>query len=455
MPELAPAPILTETDPALLRRLGSVKRVCLVSVGLISFINLCAWLVLGSRCAIGGGSHIMLGDSALAALLSALSLGFSERRESRAMHRIGFLLAAAVGYLAVAVYAADQYRVALGLGLLLPARCGLVSEPMAPQVAGTFALLAASLILVQTRKPVAIRLADAAAFVLCLLVLILISSYLFGVLRVFGLGSSAVTSPQTLLCLALLTQVAVLRRAENGVFSIFLARGIGSRIARALIPVFLVLQFVREAARAHLEQAHLIPAHYATAVLASVATMVSLALLLLLARHVNRMEMEIQDLSLRDALTGLYNLRGFVLLAEQALRLAQRSRLPFSVLFIDLDDLKQINDSMGHEEGSAFLTETGQLLKSTFREADVIGRIGGDEFAVAGHFTQVAMSIAAERLKAATAEKNRQSARRYPLSLSVGFTTAKEHSQETLKDLLTAADAAMYEEKRRRKVAAP
>jgi diguanylate cyclase (GGDEF)-like protein len=180
--------------------------------------------------------------------------------------------------------------------------------------------------------------------------------------------------------------------------------------------------------------------------------MVSLVLLLFLAWWINGMEMEIHDLSLRDALTGLHNLRGFSLLAEQALRLAYRSQLPFSVLYIDLDNLKQINDSMGHDTGSSFLAETGKLLKATFRETDVLGRIGGDEFAVAGHFSPAAIAIAAERLRAASALKNAETDRRHPLSFSIGYATATEHARESLKDLLTAADAAMYEEKRSKKV---
>ena len=129
----------------------------------------------------------------------------------------------------------------------------------------------------------------------------------------------------------------------------------------------------------------LIPEHSATAILVSIATTLSMVLLLLLVWRINSMEMEIRILSLRDGLTGLYNLQGFTLLAEQALRIAQRSQLPVSVLFVDLDNLKQINDTLGHDTGSAFLVETANLLNETFRETDVIGRIGGDEFAVICH----------------------------------------------------------------------
>ena len=175
-------------------------------------------------------------------------------------------------------------------------------------------------------------------------------------------------------------------------------------------------------------------------------------LLLVVVWRINSMEVEIHDLSLRDELTGLYNLRGFSLLSEQALRLAQRSQLPLSVLFIDLDQLKQINDSFGHDAGSAFLVEMAEILRKTFRETDVIGRVGGDEFAVVCHGSHVAISIAAQRLQAACTSCNAESDRRFPLSFSIGFATAEEHARQSLKELLTEADRAMYEEKRRKRL---
>jgi diguanylate cyclase (GGDEF)-like protein len=117
-----------------------------------------------------------------------------------------------------------------------------------------------------------------------------------------------------------------------------------------------------------------------------------------------------------------------------------------------LDNLKEINDSLGHSTGSAFLAETAELLKETFREADVMGRIGGDEFAVVCQCSHVAISIAAQRLQAASAVRNSKASRRFPLSFSAGYVTAEEHAHQSLKELLTEADAAMYEEKRCKKL---
>jgi diguanylate cyclase (GGDEF)-like protein len=175
-------------------------------------------------------------------------------------------------------------------------------------------------------------------------------------------------------------------------------------------------------------------------------------MLLFLAWRINRMEAEIRDLSLRDALTGLYNIRGFRILAEQSLRMARRSDEPFSVLFIDLDDLKLTNDMLGHQAGSELLIETGEILKDTFRETDVFGRIGGDEFAVAGQFSLSAISHAAQRLEEAAEVRNAHAGRTMGLHFSMGYVTTDAEMQESLDELLAKADEAMYEEKRRKKV---
>jgi diguanylate cyclase (GGDEF)-like protein len=245
--------------------------------------------------------------------------------------------------------------------------------------------------------------------------------------------------------------VVVLRRREIGVFSIFAGNGIGGKLARILSPIIVILPFLREFGRARILGQIQMPTNYLTAILASMAAMISLGLLLYLAWRINGMESEIHMLTLRDALTGLYNLRGFRLLAEQVLRLAQRSGRPFSVLFIDLDNLKHTNDSLGHSVGSAFLVETSQILRATFRESDVLGRIGGDEFAVAGHFSQEAITAATKRLEARCAEKNAEAGRQYPLSFSLGHVTVLAPKSETVEELLAQADQATYQAKRIKK----
>ncbi|MCE1170341.1 MAG: diguanylate cyclase [Azovibrio sp.] len=96
----------------------------------------------------------------------------------------------------------------------------------------------------------------------------------------------------------------------------------------------------------------------------------------------NRMQSALHALSLLDDLTGIYNRRGFMTLAEHQMKLARRRLVGFYLIFIDLDGMKLINDQYGHPAGDRALIATAQLLSDTFRGSDVVARMGGDEFAV-------------------------------------------------------------------------
>lgn len=439
-------------EPALLYRLFFVQQVFLALVVQIAALSLSAQLFAPLARALPAALTDMNAPLAMAALFSALSLFLIESGRSLRIVQFSRLLAILTALIAAAILLAPSSHTSFGLNVLLNASQAASSHggtPLRPATA--FALLAIEIILVRTRRPFASHVADVIASLLCLLVLILLFEYLLGTLHILGPSITGLTSPPTLACLVLLTVVAMLRRAECGIFSIFLGSGIGSRIARFLTPILLVLPLLREVGRARMVDSQLIPVHYATAILSSTAVVISFALLLFLAARINSMEMEIHALTLRDELTGLYNLRGFQLLAGQSLRLAQRAQVAFSVLFIDLDNLKKINDDLGHEAGSLFLSETAALLDSIFRETDVIGRIGGDEFAVAGQFSEAEIALVAQGLDEASAMRNSKPGHQFPLSFSMGHVTSHGKSRESLKDLVSKADKAMYQEKRRKK----
>jgi PAS domain S-box-containing protein len=91
----------------------------------------------------------------------------------------------------------------------------------------------------------------------------------------------------------------------------------------------------------------------------------------------NEMEEELRMLSLTDELTGLYNRRGFLTLCEQQLKMANRAKQGVYMLYADVDGLKKINDSLGHKEGDYALINTARVLTDTFRESDIIARLGG------------------------------------------------------------------------------
>jgi diguanylate cyclase (GGDEF)-like protein len=431
-----------------------VTRLCLAFVALTALLSLTLSLIPSLGKVLPGGWRFMNADNGLCVLLSAVSLHLSDRHRTKAARPLSLVLAALVALSAAAVLLESRFQVPLGIGFLYgPSAPSWLSAGISPLTPAGFLLLGMATFLLQLRNRFAGLLTDLLIFLLGLLVLVVGSEYLFGVLPFFYLSNNIGTSPLTLLCLFLLAQVALFRRAEHGVFSILLGRGIGSRIARLLSPIMLVVPFLREAARVRIVNASRLPPNFTTAILASLAAIVAFVLLLSIGWLISGMEREIHDLSLRDELTGLYNLRGFHLLAEQALRMAQRSLVPFSVLFIDLDSLKKINDAYGHDVGSSTLREAAELIQATFRETDVLARIGGDEFAAAGQFSDETISVAADRLRKASALRNTRFGNRPTLSFSMGHVTTDLSRHESLKSLLSKADDAMYEEKRSKKSA--
>jgi diguanylate cyclase (GGDEF)-like protein len=162
------------------------------------------------------------------------------------------------------------------------------------------------------------------------------------------------------------------------------------------------------------------------------------------ARLYNRIERQ----ATLDELTGLYNRRGFFMLAEQQLRVAQRSGSELLLIFIDVDHLKVINDHLGHKEGDHALVQTAEALRATFRAADILARISGDEFVVLAY--SAAGAGALERLRREAARINTHPPSPFSLSLSAGFVTWNPHYPITLDELLARADAQMYQVKRRR-----
>jgi len=160
----------------------------------------------------------------------------------------------------------------------------------------------------------------------------------------------------------------------------------------------------------------------------------------------------LRGLSLTDELTGLNNRRGFMILATALLKFAKRASHPLCLLYIDLDCLKPINDTYGHATGDMALTHFANILTETFRDSDVIGRMGGDEFVVltieAAENDVVGIQA---RLQSNVDIHNLQSANSYALYFSLGIIQVDLNAAVTMETLLSQADAAMYKHKRSRK----
>jgi diguanylate cyclase (GGDEF)-like protein len=160
----------------------------------------------------------------------------------------------------------------------------------------------------------------------------------------------------------------------------------------------------------------------------------------------------LRNLSLTDELTGLNNRRGFMILANSLLKFSRRANHPLCLLYIDMDCLKSINDTYGHAQGDIALTHFAQILTKTFRDSDVIARMGGDEFAVLTiDATEGSLNAIQTRLQGNVDTYNLESVRGYTLSFSMGVIRVDLTSTFTVDALLAQADKAMYAHKKKKK----
>ncbi len=136
-------------------------------------------------------------------------------------------------------------------------------------------------------------------------------------------------------------------------------------------------------------------------------------------RH--RMRRQLHELSMKDELTGLYNRQGFLLRAGQTIELSERLGMEANLFFLDADHMKWVNDTFGHQEGDFLLKEISRILQDEFRRTDVVGRIGGDEFAVLAlrESADDVQSIL-NRLQESITRVNAKKKVEYPISFSIG-----------------------------------
>lgn len=172
------------------------------------------------------------------------------------------------------------------------------------------------------------------------------------------------------------------------------------------------------------------------------------------AIHYSIERQKLQDklfsLALIDYLTGLYNRRGFFTLAEHHLKLAERMNKICHLLFLDIDNLKTINDNYGHFQGDLYLKKTAEILIHSFRDSDIISRIGGDEFVVLipDTSTQGAQNTVS-RFQNNINEVNKREG--LNLSVSVGIATFSPNTNLSLQELLNKADKNLYDKRRKEK----
>ncbi|MEK6397830.1 MAG: GGDEF domain-containing protein, partial [Terriglobus sp.] len=427
-------------------RVRATRTLCAALILLASVPVLLGWVIppLGNHLPVGWNN--MKANTALWILMGLGAVVLTEPARSRRSHTIGILLAVALT-LMTAVTALQFMDVNLfRVDTLLASDPGgtVPGRPSLQACVGLF-LIGVGTCSLGWRMA---KLADTIAMLLLLFLLSFVGSTFFTREGIPGWSLSNQLARQSFFCLCLLAFLFALRRTERGgIFQIFRERGIGGRTARLAGPAALIFPFALSAFRELMIRFHLLSVNYAIALAPAVTALLALLFVLLVARLNGDLETALHDLSLRDELTGLYNRRGFNLLAEQAFHEAQRNHSGFSVIFLDVDDLKVINDTAGHDDGSRMLQQMAKELRHAFRITDIVGRVGGDEFLVAAKATQGELLHGLQRLQEAASSLAPQSFR---LNFSYGIATM-EQPGDTLASLIQRADARMYEIKRMKK----
>lgn len=159
---------------------------------------------------------------------------------------------------------------------------------------------------------------------------------------------------------------------------------------------------------------------------------------------------ELERLSRTDGLTGLFNQRHIRELLNDEFERVRRSREPFSIALIDFDDLKRVNDSLGHQTGDRVLVEMARLLNLSTRRVDRVGRSGGDEFLILLPETPMQGAVIC-------LERIRKKVENYPflpdgdghlpLTISVGIASCPDPGVQGPEELIRRADVAMYSAK--------
>lgn len=172
--------------------------------------------------------------------------------------------------------------------------------------------------------------------------------------------------------------------------------------------------------------------------------------LVMRVKHV-KMQEKLRAISNTDELTGLLNRRGFFALAQQQMKVFSRMKGNMVLLFADIDGFKAINDTGGHQQGDEALNAMADIFRDTFRESDLIARMGGDEFAVLLIDTEEKnIALIKSRLQATIDAFNKPGTAPYRLSISTGVVIYDHERTRSIDDLLKEADELMYEEKVRK-----
>jgi diguanylate cyclase (GGDEF)-like protein len=360
---------------------------------------------------VGMKSLTAVGLIAAAVALLALIDPATARRTLLARLAAGFTAA-----LGLAVLGEYLLGWSLGIDELLfsddPGRAAAVAYPgrFAPTTAAGFVLAGLALATLDARPWRAWRISELAAIPLACMGVLTIVGYLYAIPAFYGPASAAKMALNTGVCFVALSAGILLARPRNRLVALATTEDPGGIMLRRLLPLAVVIPLALGWARLRAADAGLFGDRAGTWWLSAVTIVVLSVLIVRVASHLSRaahergvLEAELHRLANHDALTGLFNRHRFdEELAAAAGRLA-RGGAPCSLIVLDLDRLKRVNDALGHGAGDDLLQAIGALLRRRLRAGDAGARIGGDEFAILLGGDVHAASVLAEHVRASIA----------------------------------------------------
>lgn len=157
-------------------------------------------------------------------------------------------------------------------------------------------------------------------------------------------------------------------------------------------------------------------------------------------------ELAAVKLATLDELTKIHNRRGFMMLSQHSLNLCMRQEIPATLVYIDINNFKQINDTFGHAEGDKVLRTFASLISTASRESDIFARMGGDEFVIL--FTNTTANAAKNNIIRLQLSLDKQNANnKYDITFSYGIVVFDPNKHKTTKALLEDGDSQMYQHK--------
>jgi diguanylate cyclase (GGDEF)-like protein len=317
---------------------------------------------------------------------------------------------------------------------------------MSPITAANFVLLASALLVPSFKCSAYLK--EALALLLALSATFAIVGYIYGVPVLYGALSSSSTAMalHTGANFLLLAIGFLFVERETGFVRVFHGSSIASMVARYLVPVAFLVPVVLGAifirTRWSLGHPHLV---MALSVVSNIVLLVGL--IWLLASMIQRIEAEraaVQQQAETDKLTGIYNRRHFESSLEREIERARRYGSPLSLLMIDVDNFKQLNDTRGHLVGDRMLYRLARECESCLRISDVFCRYGGDEFVIIAPETSALAAMTMARRMRQNIDALGMDQSFGTLAISIGIALWQE-SLKTNDDFIAAADSALYQ----------